>query len=55
MRGLNAPFGARCFLTDRGGDGIERRHDSCLNAPFGARCFLTGAYSSFEEFVDDKS
>ena len=39
---LNAPFGARCFLT---------RSPSCLtlpwltrlNAPFGARCFLTAA------------
>ena len=35
---LNAPFGARCFLTSR-----ERKGERCiiLNAPFGARCFLT--------------
>ena len=40
-RRLNAPFGARCFLTPdkdnlRGEYGIIG-----LNAPFGARCFLT--------------
>ena len=39
---LNAPFGARCFLTLLG------RFDDLiafmrLNAPFGARCFLTEA------------
>ncbi|EFF80530.1 hypothetical protein HMPREF0970_00536 [Schaalia odontolytica F0309] len=37
---LNAPFGARCFLTRsrvaHASDGIPS-----LNAPFGARCFLT--------------
>ena len=38
--GLNAPFGARCFLTcarlcRAGRDRLR------LNAPFGARCFLT--------------
>ena len=37
---LNAPFGARCFLTR------EANYDGPLfgvrlNAPFGARCFLT--------------
>ena len=39
--GLNAPFGARCFLTEERQDvrGIMVR----LNAPFGARCFLTVA------------
>ena len=39
VAGLNAPYGARCFLTSsRGGDecGADR-----LNAPYGARCFLT--------------
>ena len=40
MRGLNAPFGARCFLTR-----AEKNADGdiliSLNAPFGARCFLT--------------
>ena len=38
--GLNAPYGARCFLTQ------ERRSTrptsrAGLNAPYGARCFLT--------------
>ncbi|EFF80528.1 hypothetical protein HMPREF0970_00534 [Schaalia odontolytica F0309] len=35
---LNAPFGARCFLT-----GLLSRWAPAtgLNAPFGARCFLT--------------
>ena len=37
---LNAPFGARCFLTvDH--RRLYQRHHECLNAPFGARCFLT--------------
>ena len=38
--GLNAPFGARCFLTEQ----LDTLHDFPflrLNAPFGARCFLT--------------
>ena len=37
---LNAPYGARCFLTlcaqFNPGDSITG-----LNAPYGARCFLT--------------
>ena len=40
--GLNAPYGARCFLTfpleNTRGWVVLR-----LNAPYGARCFLTGA------------
>ena len=38
--GLNAPFGARCFLTPQR---VPRalRGSPRLNAPFGARCFLT--------------
>ena len=36
---LNAPFGARCFLT-RAGAGVSLE-GARLNAPFGARCFLT--------------
>ena len=37
---LNAPFGARCFLTrDHNHRGIVGPMG--LNAPFGARCFLT--------------
>ena len=37
---LNAPYGARCFLTQnmrRSGCVLP----GCLNAPYGARCFLT--------------
>ena len=39
--GLNALYGARCFLTS----GLDRgRHPrSGLNAPYGARCFLTAS------------
>ena len=40
MPSLNAPFGARCFLTCETlrqlSNGLAR-----LNAPFGTRCFLT--------------
>ena len=37
---LNAPFGARCFLTQT--SRILAPHGVAgLNAPFGARCFLT--------------
>ena len=37
---LNAPFGARCFLTHQVRARRSRRRQR-LNAPFGARCFLT--------------
>ena len=37
---LNAPFGARCFLTDEMRAACEELA-SRLKAPFGARCFLT--------------
>ena len=37
---LNAPFGARCFLTLSTSTKPAPRAWS-LNAPFGARCFLT--------------
>ena len=41
--GLNAPFGARCFLTLQQLQlGLQER--GRLNAPFGARCFLTLRY-----------
>ena len=37
---LDAPFGARCFLTAH--DLIlDYLTDDGLNAPFGARCFMT--------------
>ena len=37
---LNAPYGARCFLT---GPSVSMMSGwmRCLNAPYGARCFLT--------------
>ena len=38
---LNAPFGARCFLTLIGA-AVGALASLGLNAPFGARCFLTG-------------
>ena len=39
--GLNAPYGAWCFLTKYGYD-FEHEATYGLNAPYGARCFLTG-------------
>ena len=41
LNGLNAPYGAKCFLT-------SSTRLSCswvlsLNAPYGARCFLTSS------------
>ena len=36
---LNAPYGARCFLTECGRFCVLIGW--CLNAPYGARCFLT--------------
>ena len=40
MLSLNAPFGARCFLTSQCARVIAAVRKG-LNAPFGARCFLT--------------
>ena len=37
---LNAPYGARCFLTRLQMSVIEGER-ARLNAPYGARCFLT--------------
>ena len=42
---LNAPFGARCFLTGRGLGDTRRPVLPGLNAPFGARCFLTQVWA----------
>ena len=36
---LNAPSGARCFLTSLTCE--AEKVGECLNAPFGAGCFLT--------------
>ena len=43
LHGLNAPYGARCFLTQCSlwSTSVLRS----LNAPYGARCFLTDADS----------
>ena len=38
--GLNAPYGARCFLTIQAPTG-DTPPILSLNAPYGARCFLT--------------
>ena len=40
LLGLNAPYGAPCFLT------VQYENEmtltgQCLNAPYGAPCFLT--------------
>ena len=40
MRRLNAPYGARCFLTNKIAEAAALL-TSRLNAPYGARCFLT--------------
>ena len=45
MFGLNAPFGARCFLTEKS-PRARAKVRTGLNAPFGARCFLTGNQST---------
>ena len=39
LQGLNAPYGTRCFLTEKFAGFIHRV--TGLNAPYGARCFLT--------------
>ena len=38
---LNAPFGARCFMTPTRLKMSWLFCRTCLNAPFGARCFMT--------------
>ena len=45
MVGLNAPYGARCFLTENQ-KLKEARKAEGLNAPYGARCFLTQGSST---------
>ena len=47
--GLNAPFGARCFVTRR--EACNAGLESGLNAPFGARCFVTGQVCAWAEDV----
>ena len=44
--GLNAPFGAQCFLTGRHAIDVHGMVEVGLNAPFGAQCFLTQLYES---------
>ena len=54
-RSLNAPFGARCFMTYAW---VARRIaplSSCLNAPFGARCFMTVLLSVVVALISSKS
>ena len=45
MLSLNAPYGARCFLTLRRIS--STRIFPSLNAPYGARCFLTQEMKDF--------
>ena len=45
---LNAPYGARCFLTIRR-DTREGQRVLGLNAPYGARCFLTTLHKPVAE------
>ena len=40
-RRLNAPYGARCFLTAGEKVLVKGMKSKSLNAPYGARCFLT--------------
>ena len=55
MWSLNAPFGARCFLT-RDPERKKKHHvEHRLNAPFGARCFLTYVFHSDYFEIDGKS
>ena len=49
---LNAPFGARCFLTSPPAPGCARGLRPRLNAPFGARCFLTEHNVGLAVFAD---
>ena len=44
---LNAPYGARCFLTRR--NPFDYLTIQCLNAPYGARCFLTKNGATMED------
>ena len=49
-RGLNAPFGALCFLTELLPI-LTLSSTSRLNAPFGAWCFLTAMPAIFAKLV----
>ena len=40
-RGLNAPCGAPCFLTELHQHLLKSKPITGLYAPYGARCFLT--------------
>ena len=44
---LNAPYGARCFLTS--GSQTKNAVSQGLNAPYGARCFLTPKIELFND------
>ena len=50
--GLNAPYGARCFLTSIVNTWYGYQQ-VCLNAPYGARCFLTNSqeWPEVERFI----
>ena len=48
--GLNAPYGARCFLTSYHRPRLDADAGG-LNAPYGARCFLTEIKSELDKRV----
>ena len=48
MRCLNAPYGARCFLTD-GNLYITALYSPSLNAPYGAWGFLTASTQAYAD------
>ena len=51
IKSLNAPYGARCFLT-QARTATAWPSTTSLNAPYGARCFLTP--KAVRESVYDK-
>ena len=47
-KSLNAPYGARCFLTTENAP-TNNAEGTRLNAPYGARCFLTKKHPSDQQ------
>ena len=52
---LNAPFGARCFMTGFARARRVRVVAARLNAPFGARCFMTRGHPPDHEQAEAAS
>ena len=51
---LNAPYGARCFLT-KSPTASPHPCSTGLNAPFGARRFLTAGLAHVKEALENGS